>query len=386
MDPGQYLRLETVGRKTGRPHQVLVRYVAESDRIVAFPQNLGKQDWVRNIAANPEVKIFYGKNISTAKAYVKQISGLRDPLLAYFTRKYGSATIDRWYKGQHLYVEISILKEVGSIGYDQVIYGDLEAAFDSVAENYDHHIFDNPINTWLRNVSIGTMTDIFKPNQTVVEVGCGTGTETLSLARSGVKIIATDISQKMLEVLSRKAKDAGLSDRVIPIHCRPIELKEQITKLGIDRVDGAYSTYGAINTEPNLSCMIDNFYEILKKDAYLLLGVWNKFCLYEMVGYLLRLNPTLAFARLRNPVPVGKSRFCVASNAFTVGELNKLLTHEFKLVRVNGVVVALPPSNLTKYLPRGRSFNLMKTIDLNLGSGFPLNRLGDHFLALYRRL
>jgi hypothetical protein len=28
---------------------------------------------------------------------------------------------------------------------------------------------------------------------------------------------------------------------------------------------------------------------------------------------------------------------------------------------------------------------LMKKIDLNLGAAFPLNRLGDHFLAVYRR-
>ena len=127
-------------------------------------------------------------------------------------------------QGPTLYVEISLKKDVGSIGYDEVIYGDLEAAFDSVATDYDHHIFDNPINTWLRNVSIGMMAQIFEPGQTVLEVGCGTGTETLSLARKGVRVIASDISQKMLDVLSRKASAAGLSGRIVPVHCRPTQL------------------------------------------------------------------------------------------------------------------------------------------------------------------
>ncbi len=251
----------------------------------------------------------------------------------------------------------------------------------------DHHIFDNPINTWLRNVSIGTMSEIFNPGQTVLEVGCGTGTETLSLARKGVTIIASDISQKMLDVLTKKAKQVGLSNKIVPLHCRPTELRKRLNELGIDQLDGAYSTYGAINTEPNLESMIVNLHSVLRPGGLLLLGVWNRFCLYEMTGYLLRLNPSLAFARLRNPVPVGKSRFCVASNAFSVGELNGLLRGKFKLLRVLGVVITLPPSNLTKFLPRREStFKFMKSVDLNLGVGFPLNRLGDHFLALYKKV
>jgi deazaflavin-dependent oxidoreductase (nitroreductase family) len=383
---GQYLRIETTGRKTGKNHQVLVRYIADKDKIVAFPQNTGKQDWVKNIAANPEIKIYYNDSITSATGAIKQITGLNDPLLPIFTRKYGRSTINRWYKGQHLFVEINIKKELGSIGYDEVIYGDLEAAFDSVAADYDHHIFDNPINTWLRNVSIGTMVQLFKQGDTVLEVGCGTGTETLSLARRGLTIIAADISEKMLQVLSRKAAVRGLSDRIITVHCRPTQLREKLTDLGYDKIDGAYSTYGAINTEPNLNSMIDNLHSSLKNDAPLLLGVWNKFCAYEILGYLLRLNPSMAFARLRNPVPVGKSRFCVASNAFSVGDLNKLLKDRFILQKVLGVVIALPPSNLTRYLPRGRTFGIAKKIDLDLGAGFPLNRLGDHFLGVYRRL
>jgi len=384
MSAGQYLRIETVGRKTRKIHPVLVRYIVDNNRIVAFPQNLGAQDWVRNIESNPEVKLFYLDQMLSADARVKRISGLKDPLLSFFTRKYGTQTINRWYKGQHTYVEMLLRGGPTSIGYDEIIYGDLEAAFDSVAEHYDHHIFDNPINTWLRNVSIGEMAQLFKPDQTVLEVGCGTGTETLSLARRGVRIIAVDISSKMLEVLSKKARASGVSDRIETLHCRPTELRKEISKLGYDRIDGAYSTYGAVNTEPNLNSMILNLHSIRKSGAPLLRGVLNKFCLYEIFGYLLRLNPDMAFARLKNPVPVGKSRFCVASNAFSVSSLKKMVLPYFTLENVLGVSVFLPPSNLTRYLPSDSLFRLLKKIDLNLGSGFPLNRLGDHYLALFR--
>src|ERR1700730_1166441 len=168
LSSGQYLRIETVGRKTGKKHQVLVRYIAEKDRIVAFPQNTGKQDWVRNIEVHPQVKVYYNDSISSAIASLKKISEFNDPVFSTFQRKYGGPTVDRWYSGQQLFVEILIQKKFGAIEYDEAIYGDLEAAFDAVAVDYDRQILDNPINTWQRNVSIGAMLELFKPGNTVV--------------------------------------------------------------------------------------------------------------------------------------------------------------------------------------------------------------------------
>jgi SAM-dependent methyltransferase len=374
-----------VGRASHAPHQVIVRYVSYNGNIVVFPLNSGSQDWVRNIESVPNVKLYLDGNLALGSAGMKQITGLRDPLLSVFTRKYGSDTVNRWYRGQHRYVEIALTKQVGSLRFDDLVYGDLEAAFDSIAEDYDHHIFGNPMNTWLRNLSIGIMTEVFTPGETVLEVGCGTGTETLSLARSGIRVIASDISSKMLKVLESKAKAAGLTEKIITLHSRPTQLFEKIKKLGFDSLDGAYSTYGAVNTEPNLPDTIRVFHDLLKPNGRLLLGVWNKYCVYELLGYLLRANPGLAFARLRNPVPLGKSRFCVATNAFSVGSLNEFVNRYFSLERVFGAIVAMPPSNLTKFLPKGKLLDFLKRIDLNLGNAFPTNRIGDHFLALYRR-
>lgn len=380
----QYIRLETIGRKSGRPHQVLLRYVSAGVRVIVFPGRSGRHAWFLNLQRNSKARLFFQNWIFNCEGHVKEIIGLDDPLLAIFTRKYGKAVVNQFYKGQHSYVEL-LVQESASTSFDEIIYGDLEAAFDAVAEDYDKHIFGNPINTWLRNVSVSVMNQLFKRGDTVLEIGCGTGTETLSLAKRGVRVIATDISRKMVEVLNSKAKSAGLSDNVICIWSRPVDLKDKIANLGFSRVDGAYSTYGAINTEPRLPETIRVLNNILKEGAPLVLGVWNKYCLYEMLGYTFKLKPRLAFARLRNPVPVGKSRFCVATNAFSVGSLGKIVEPYFELTNVYGVVITLPPSNLTRYIPRGKLFDFWKVIDFNIGRAFPLNRLGDHFLAVYRR-
>jgi SAM-dependent methyltransferase len=384
--PGQnqYIRLETIGRKSGKPHQVLLRYVSAGIRIIVFPGRAGRHAWFLNLQSNSNAKLYFQNRIFNCEGHVKKIAGLDDPLLAIFTRKYGKAVVNQYYKGQHSYVEL-LVHEWSSTSFDEIIYGDLEAAFDAVAEDYDRHIFGNPINTWLRNVSVSVMNQLFKPGDTVLEIGCGTGTETLSLAKRGVRVIATDISSKMVEVLKSKAKNAELSNNVICIWSRPVDLKDKIANLGFSKIDGAYSTYGAINTEPRLLQTIRTLSDILKEGAPLVLGVWNKYCLYEMLGYIFKLKPRLAFARLRNPIPVGKSRFCVATNAFSVGSLGKIVNPYFELKSVYGVVITLPPSNLTQFLPPGRLFGVWKMIDFNIGRVFPLNRMGDHFLAVYRR-
>ena len=115
------------------------------------------------------------------------------------------------------------------------------------------------------------------------------------------------------------------------------------------------------------------------------MGVWNRYCLYEIVGYSLRLRPSMAVARLRNPVPVGKSRFCITSYAYTVGSLKAPLAKLFSLKKIFGVEILLPASNLTRYLPPEPLLSMVKRIDIALESGFPWNRLGDHFLAVYQR-
>ncbi len=57
----------------------------------------------------------------------------------------------------------------------------------------------------------------FKPDgantpKTVLELGCGTGSMTIELARRGYDVIALDISDEMLSVADQRAREAGASN------------------------------------------------------------------------------------------------------------------------------------------------------------------------------
>jgi hypothetical protein len=189
----------------------------------------------------------------------------------------------------------------------------------------------------------------------------------------------------MLQVLSRKASESMLQDRVRTVHARPYELKEKLKMDGITEIDGMYSTYGAINTDPLLPQLFGDMASMIKPRGLLIVGVWNKYCLSEILGYSLRMRPAMVVARLRNPVPVGKSRFCIASNSYTVGAIAALMDGLFELKEVHGIEIFLPPSNLVHYLPPRPLVGMLKRLDVSLETQYPWNRLGDHFLAVFER-
>jgi len=66
-----------------------------------------------------------------------------------------------------------------------------------------------------------------KPGMTVLEPGCGFGYVTLALARAvgpEGRVIALDIEPRAIERLERRARKAGLSDRIDARPCQPRDL------------------------------------------------------------------------------------------------------------------------------------------------------------------
>lgn len=54
--------------------------------------------------------------------------------------------------------------------------------------------------------------EYFRPDSSVLEFGCGTGSTAIAHAPHVGRIIATDISQKMIDIAEQKARDAGVEN------------------------------------------------------------------------------------------------------------------------------------------------------------------------------
>ena len=66
--------------------------------------------------------------------------------------------------------------------------------------------------------------DLVKPGMTVMDFGSGMGFFTIPMARlvgDEGRVISVDLQQRMLDVLRRRAENAGVSDRIRTHRCEP---------------------------------------------------------------------------------------------------------------------------------------------------------------------
>lgn len=83
--------------------------------------------------------------------------------------------------------------------------------------------FDNPLRKWVHHPD-QILSPYVHPGEVALDVGCGMGYFTLSLARlvgEDGRVIAADLQPKMLEGLGRRAERAGLHDRIYLHRCAP---------------------------------------------------------------------------------------------------------------------------------------------------------------------
>jgi ubiquinone/menaquinone biosynthesis C-methylase UbiE len=104
----------------------------------------------------------------------------------------------------------------------------------------------------------------FRPGQRILELNCGTGIDAVYLAKKGVRILACDISPRMIEVSCQRAHAAEVSAlidfRVIPT--------EEIAVLPEEGpFDGAFSNFSGLNCVEDHSRVSRNLGRLLKPNA-----------------------------------------------------------------------------------------------------------------------
>ncbi len=312
--------------------------------------------------------------------------GEKDQVLSWFRTKYGAVAYERWYHDPARVLEVDLKEgpggEHGTGGYHRW----LEAEFDNVADAYDRHILGNRINRLLRDRSLALLRSTFAPARRLVEIGCGSGMETLPLLRDGHEVLCVDISERMLDVVRGKARQEGVAERLTTRRFAAADLGRLLSELGEGSFDGAYSTYGALNCEADLAPLPPTLHGLLRRDGRFVAGVYNRWCVDELLGYALAGQWRRAVGRLARPVRVGSSRFCVDVFSYSPRTFAGIFAPWFKAERWQAAPGLLPPSDLVGYAEKfSRHFERLDRWDRYLSARAPLRSLGDHFLMTFRR-
>lgn len=139
-------------------------------------------------------------------------------------------------------------------------------------------------------------------DMTVLEIGCGTGSTAIAHAPHVRHILATDISEKMLEIAKEKAEAEGIEN--ISFQCAAVD------ELGVEKESlGAVLALNVLHLLPDWREALVKLSQLLKPGGLL---VSSTACIGDM-SFVMRMLPPVM--KLLPMLP--------AVQAFTVAELNQ---------------------------------------------------------------
>ncbi len=260
-------------------------------------------------------------------------------------------------------------------------------AFDHLAPGYDASWTCGVVGRLQRLQVRRTLGALFGRGDRILELGCGTGADATWLAAAGVRVHATDISPRMLSIALERVKREGLSHRVT-FELRAIEELADIRDKG--PFDGAISNFGAINCVKDLHPAASNLGRLVRPGGKVALCFMGRFCLWETVWHLARMNPGKAFRRLKAGVRGIESSLEPGSRLRvfypSVPELVSAFDGHFRVVSDRGIAVLVPPSYLERHARVWRHCVAGLTrLDDRIGSWPVFRGSGDHRMLVFER-
>ncbi len=107
----------------------------------------------------------------------------------------------------------------------------------------------------------------------VLEIGCGIGTDTISLARHGAIVTAVDLSEKSVDVARQRAKVCGVEDR---IHFYVANAEELARYVPPEPHDLVYS-FGVIHHTPHPARVLDQMRHFAAVGTTLKIMVYHRY-------------------------------------------------------------------------------------------------------------
>lgn len=249
--------------------------------------------------------------------------------------------------------------------------------FDSLAPKYDIEFTNTPLARALRALVWARLDTLFPPGARVLELACGTGEDARHLASRGVFVLATDQSEKMLEVA--RSKCVGW-----PVEFARLEAGDWgHTPRAWGVFDGVFSNFGGLNSVANYQHLSLNLRSLIQPGGKLLFVIMGRVCAWEIIWHLLHGDRGTAFRRMRPGgalARVGEATMRVHYPS-TI-ELRRAFSPHFRLARVRPLGNFLPPSYLRHLTQRWWfPFRLFTWLDTYL----PWPLWADHTLYEFTR-
>ena len=394
------LKLITTGRTTGLPHIAMMRFVFSES--VYYVMGAGrKSDWFLNAVSRGKAKVRLGDYLQTVvcEEFID-----KDKVRQQYTKKYGGRIVKDWYSGPQTralrltptapLIQRGAIRGEGQVKLDfgawkaqGVDYlGSVSDAFDSASEEYDFTIAGNFINVWTRERSIKEVLELSGPEDVLLEIGCGTGTEAIRISKQVGGVVATDISASMIALLTRKVEARKLGGRIWPLKLRAIDVGKAKEFLQGGKTRVVYSFNGALNCEVEIHRFPRELWGVTEPGGYFVCSIRNNFCLEESLYRAALMKFDSVTPRKKQPKMVSVGGLDIPAYYYSPSEFARFFKPYFKAKKIVALPSIIPPPYLNDLYVRLRSrLQFLERADKALADKFPFNLFGDQTLFVFQR-
>jgi ubiquinone/menaquinone biosynthesis C-methylase UbiE len=241
------------------------------------------------------------------------------------------------------------------------------AYWDSVADTYAQD-FESTLIGQLKRAAVWRDLDrLFVSGQRVLEINCGTGIDALHLAERGIRVVACDISERMIELARLRVGSTRFSKAVEFRTLATEDLARLLEDEG--RFDGAFSNFSGLNCVEDLRKVSDNFSRLLYPGGRVLLCMLGRFVPWEIVWFGVHGKFRRALRRLSGPttraIPGGTLNVVYPS----AHQIAEAFSEHFRLRKFDGIGIFVPPSYMEHWARRfPKAISAFASADQLLGS------------------
>lgn len=258
--------------------------------------------------------------------------------------------------------------------------------FDHIAKLYDQDFTHSEIGKCQRNSVYRYLNSHFhvinSKTNNILELNCGTGEDAIWLAKKGPTVLATDISEEMIEVAKQKAKNIkNLHFQALNIN----NLDDYSNKIKKSKkIDLIFSNFGGLNclNPKELQLFFKNSSNLLSEKGKLILVIMPKNTLWERGYFILKLNFKKAFRRdTKKALEVNVDYKKVKTWYYNPLTIKNLSSEHFKIVKTKPIGFFIPPSYLENYFKKHKRFlSILDKMENKIGRFGFLSRFSDHYL------
>jgi ubiquinone/menaquinone biosynthesis C-methylase UbiE len=256
----------------------------------------------------------------------------------------------------------------------------ISALFDSVAAKYDETFTNTEIGK-LQRTRVWDYLSLVLPDKSIniLELNCGTGEDAIWFASKGHKVIATDISQKMIEVTQAKVAKLNLSDN---ISVEQLNINE-IDKISFPHMfDLVFSNFGGLNclSGIELTSLSNKIRSLLKPTGKFIAVVMTDFCIIESTYFLLKFRMKEIFRR-KELQQVKLDDVVIDTYYYGPNKFYEYFNAGFLINKVIGIGMLIPPSYLNNFFKSKIAFlKLLNILENILGNNSFSASISDHYL------